>query len=137
MLAIPVGQPTRLPDVELLSLDAPTFGIAGKSVRIPFTLESSLPRDYVATAVLSTSEGEKISKDLRVAAMVKRNGQPIGTTTLAYAGKPSQFTGQVAATRPGAYEVVVYAHDRKSGSHSWSMVSKDPSPRYPPPALTR
>lgn len=56
------------------------------------------------------------ANDLRVAAMVKRNGQPIGTTTLTYAGKPSQFTGKVAATRPGAYEVVVYAHDQKIGN---------------------
>ena len=69
VLAVPVGQPTRLPDVELLSLDAPTFGVAGKSVRIPFTLESSLPRDYVATAVLRTSEGDEVSKDVRIAAM--------------------------------------------------------------------
>ena len=30
-----------------VSLDAPTFGVAGKSVRIPFTIESTLPREYV------------------------------------------------------------------------------------------
>ena len=29
-----------------MSLDAPTFGVAGKAVRIPFTIDSSLPRDY-------------------------------------------------------------------------------------------
>ena len=40
VFAVPVGSSTRLPDVELLSLDAPTFGVAGKSVRIPFTIES-------------------------------------------------------------------------------------------------
>ena len=69
VLAVPVGRPTRLPDIELLSLDAPTFGVAGKSVRIPFTLESSLPRDYVATAVLRTSKGDEVSKDVRIVAM--------------------------------------------------------------------
>ncbi len=52
VFAVPVGSPTRLPDVELLSLDAPTFGVAGKAVRIPFTIESSLPREYVATVTL-------------------------------------------------------------------------------------
>ena len=46
VFTVPVGSPQRLPDVELLSLDAPTFGVAGKSVRIPFTIESSLPREY-------------------------------------------------------------------------------------------
>ncbi len=88
VLAVPVGQPTRLPDVELLSLDAPTFGVAGKSVRIPFTLESSLPRDYVATATLRTSEGDEVTKNVRVAAMGRTHSwlawkpQEIGDVTL-------------------------------------------------------
>jgi hypothetical protein len=69
VFAMPVGRPVRLPDVELLSLDAPTFGVAGKSVRIPFTIDSSLPRDYVATAVLKTSAGDALTKEVRVAAM--------------------------------------------------------------------
>ena len=47
IFAVPVGSRTRLPDVELLSLDLPTFGIAGKSVRVPFTIDSSLPREFV------------------------------------------------------------------------------------------
>ena len=33
VFAVPVGSPSRLPDLELLSLDAPTFGLVGKSVR--------------------------------------------------------------------------------------------------------
>ncbi|MEQ8212247.1 MAG: hypothetical protein RH917_20775 [Lacipirellulaceae bacterium] len=69
VFTIPVGSPTRLPDVELVSLDAPTFGIAGKQVRIPFTIDSSLPRDYVASVKLETSTGEKLTKEVRVAAM--------------------------------------------------------------------
>jgi hypothetical protein len=73
VFAVPVGRRTRLPDVELLSLDAPTFGVAGKSVRIPFTIDSSLPRDYVANVVLRTSDGDEKSKDVRVAAMERTN----------------------------------------------------------------
>jgi hypothetical protein len=69
VFTVPVGSRTRLPDVELLSLDAPTFGIAGKSVRIPFTVESSLPRDYTTTVVLKTSDGEELTREVRVAAM--------------------------------------------------------------------
>jgi hypothetical protein len=68
VFAVPVGSPTRLPDVELLSLDAPTFGVAGKSVRIPFTIDSSLPRDYVTTVTLRSSDGDEMTKDVRVAA---------------------------------------------------------------------
>ena len=62
VFAVPVGSPRRLPDIELLSLDAPTFGIAGKSVRIPFTIESSLPRDYVTTVTLTTSDGDELTQ---------------------------------------------------------------------------
>ena len=43
VFAVPVGSPTRLPDIELLTLDAPTFGVAGKAVRVPFTIESAMP----------------------------------------------------------------------------------------------
>ena len=65
---MPVGSRTRLPDVELLSLDVPTFGVAGKSVRVPFTIDSSLPRDYVTTVTLKTSDGDEVTKEVRIAA---------------------------------------------------------------------
>ena len=73
VFTVPVGNPTRLPDIELISLNAPTFGVAGKSVRIPFTIDSSLPRSHVTTVVLQTSDGEKVSKDIRIAAMGRTN----------------------------------------------------------------
>lgn len=69
VFSVPAGSPTRLPDVELLSLDAPTFGVAGKSVRIPFTIESSLPREYLTTIRLKTSDGDEVTKEVRVAPM--------------------------------------------------------------------
>jgi hypothetical protein len=69
VFTVAAGSPTRLPDLDLLSLDAPTFGVAGKSVRIPFTIDSSLPRDYTTTVTFKTSEGEEISKDVKIAAM--------------------------------------------------------------------
>ncbi len=69
VVAIPVGSPIPLPDIELVSLDAPTFGIAGKRVRVPFTVESSLPRDQVATVELKASSGETLTKEVRIAAM--------------------------------------------------------------------
>lgn len=69
VFAVPVGSPNRLPDLELLSLDAPTFGIAGKSVRIPFAIESSLPRETTMTVSLKTSDGDEVTKEIRIAAM--------------------------------------------------------------------
>ena len=69
VFTIPIGSSSRLPDVELLSLDAPTFGIAGKTVRIPFTIESTLPREQVATVKLTVSGGDEITKEIRIAPM--------------------------------------------------------------------
>jgi len=89
VFAVPVGSPIRMPDVELLSLDAPTFGIAGKSVRIPLTIESSLPREYVTTVTLRTSDGEEVTKDVRVA--------PMGRTTDWVIWKP-KTTGDYTLT---------------------------------------
>ncbi len=69
IFAVPVGSPTRLPDVEVLSVDAPTFGVVGKAVRIPFTIDSSLSREYVTTVTLRTSSGEELSKEVHISPM--------------------------------------------------------------------
>lgn len=82
VFGVPVGSRQRLPDVELLSLDAPTFGIVGKNVRIPFTVDSSLPREYTATVVLKSSDGEEVTKEIRIA--------PQGRTSDSILWKPKQ-----------------------------------------------
>jgi hypothetical protein len=89
VFAVPVGSRSRLPDVELLSLGAPTFGVAGKAVRIPFTIESSLPREYLTTVTLKTSDGDEVTEEVRVAAM--------GRTTGSLLWKPKK-TGDVTLT---------------------------------------
>jgi hypothetical protein len=73
IFAVPVGSPTRLPDLELVSLDLPTFGVAGKSVRIPFAIDSSLPRDFSTTVVLRASDGDVVTRDVRIGAMSRTN----------------------------------------------------------------
>ena len=80
VFAVPVGSSTRLPDLELLSLDAPTFGVNGKSVRVPFTIESSLPRETSAVISLKSTDGDEVTKDLRIA--------PMGRTSDALIWKP-------------------------------------------------
>ena len=69
IFAVPVGSRTRLPDVELLSLDVPTFGVSGKSVRMPFSIDSSLPREFTTTVTLRSSDGDEVSKEVKIAAM--------------------------------------------------------------------
>jgi hypothetical protein len=73
VFAIPLGSTTRLPDVELLSLDAPIFGVRGKSMRVPFTIDSSLPREFVTTVVLKSSDGDVVEREIRIAPMGRTN----------------------------------------------------------------
>jgi hypothetical protein len=67
--AVPAGSPTKLPDLDLTSLDCPTMGVAGKPVRVPFTVVSSLPTERVVVATLATSTGEKLVKEVRIPPM--------------------------------------------------------------------
>jgi hypothetical protein len=86
MKGIPVftltaGSASRLPDVELTSLDLPTFGITGKAVRVPFTIDSALPREYLTSVVLTASDGSRLTKEVRIA--------PMSRTTDSILWKPS------------------------------------------------
>lgn len=67
--AMGVGAESRLPDIELLSLDAPTSGVPNKSIRIPFVIRSAMARDYKTTITLETSDGESLPKEVTVPAM--------------------------------------------------------------------
>jgi len=69
VFAVPIGSPTRLPDVELSSFEVPTFAVAGKPLRAPFTIESSLPRDEVAVLEMKSSEGDIVTKSVTIPAM--------------------------------------------------------------------
>lgn len=89
VFTVPIGSPVRLPDVELLSLGAPTFGVAGKAVRIPFTVESTLPREFITTVTLKTSGGGEVTRDVRIS--------PMGRTSDSLLWNP-QSTGDFTLT---------------------------------------
>ncbi len=69
IFAVSVGSPVRLPDIEIAAFDLPSFGVAGKSVRIPIAVESSLPREYALQAVLRDSQGRETNQEIRIAPM--------------------------------------------------------------------
>jgi uncharacterized membrane protein len=69
VLAVPVGAETKLPDIEIVSFDVPTFGVEGKPLRIPFVIDSSLPRENFLTVQVKTSTGEALTKEVTVPAM--------------------------------------------------------------------
>ncbi|MFO0941735.1 MAG: hypothetical protein U0930_13345, partial [Pirellulales bacterium] len=69
IMSVPLGSSSRLPDLDLVSFDVPTFGVAAKSVRIPLTIESSLPKDHVTQVELKISDGTVIKHQVQVGAM--------------------------------------------------------------------
>jgi hypothetical protein len=90
LFTVPIGSETRLPDLEAISLDAPTFGVAGKSLRIPFTIESALSRDHVAQVTVEFSNGDKETKEVRL--------RPMSRTTESISWTPKE---------PGDYTIKV------------------------------
>lgn len=67
LFPIPVGSQTRLPDIDLLSVAAPTYGIVGENIQIPFTVRSSLDRQVRTIIRLRDDSGRTQSKDIVLA----------------------------------------------------------------------
>ena len=64
LFPIPVGSKVRLPDLDLLSVSAPTYGIVGENVQIPFTIRSSLDRQVRTVVRLRDESGQQRTKDI-------------------------------------------------------------------------
>ncbi|MEZ6042032.1 MAG: hypothetical protein R3C20_16130 [Planctomycetaceae bacterium] len=69
VFAVGIGSEQRLPDVELTGLDAPTFGVIDKNVRVPFRLMNWLPRDLETVVTLTGTDGAEIEKRVRIPGM--------------------------------------------------------------------
>ncbi len=64
LFTIPVGSETRLPDLDLLTVTAPTYGIIGENVQIPFTIRSSLDRQVRTIVRLRDDSGRERTKNI-------------------------------------------------------------------------
>jgi len=64
LFTVPVGSQKRLPDIDLASVNAPTYGIVGEKIQIPFTVRSSLDREIRTTVRLRDEKGREVAKDL-------------------------------------------------------------------------
>lgn len=106
IFTIPVGSTERLPDVEILSFDVPSFGVAGKAVRIPLALSSSLPRDYSTTLTLKIAN-RMLEKG---ADPLKTSDRPAGTNPLIQ---------QTANGQQFTHEVTIPAMGRVSDAITW------------------
>lgn len=67
LFTIPVGSAVRLPDLDLLNVTAPTYGIVGENVQIPFTIRSSLDREVRTMVRLRDEQGRERTKDITLA----------------------------------------------------------------------
>ena len=59
-----MGSKVRLPDLDLLSVTAPTYGIVGENVQIPFTIRSSLNRQVRTIVRLRDESGKERTKEI-------------------------------------------------------------------------
>lgn len=64
LFPIPVGSPVRLPDIDLLAVAAPSYGVVGEKVQIPFTIRSSLDRQVRTIVRLRDETGREMTKDI-------------------------------------------------------------------------
>lgn len=71
VVAVLTGSETRIPDIEITSFDVPTFAVAGKPLRIPFSVTSALPRDETISVTMTASTGEEVTQQFVLPAMGK------------------------------------------------------------------
>ena len=69
VFAVGVGSKVPLPDIELVRMDAPTFGVTNKQLRIPFVVRSTLGQDRDVSVTLSVNNEATVTKVVRVPAM--------------------------------------------------------------------
>lgn len=67
LFPIPVGSMVRLPDLDLHSVSAPTYGVLGENVQIPFVIRSSLDRQVRTIVRIRDETGHERSKDIVIA----------------------------------------------------------------------
>jgi hypothetical protein len=68
LFTIPAGSKVRLPDLDLLAVNAPTYGIVGENMQIPFTIRSSLDREVRTTIRLRDEAGRERTKAITLPA---------------------------------------------------------------------
>jgi hypothetical protein len=63
-----------------------------------------------------TPNGQWDANKLEIAAVLAQGGKNLRTIPLSYAGKPSEFGGDIDVADKGEYEVTVYAYDPADGN---------------------
>ncbi len=74
VFAVGVGSRVPLPDLELARMDAPTFGVVGKPLRIPFRVSSQVGQERELRVELSVDGKMEASQFVSVPAMGQAEG---------------------------------------------------------------
>ena len=69
VFAVGVGSKVPLPDIELVSMDAPTYAVVNKQLRIPFVVRNTLGQDRDVSVTLRVNKKPTATKLIRVPAM--------------------------------------------------------------------
>ena len=69
VFTVGVGSEVPLPDLELASMNAPTYGVTKKQLRIPFVVRNTLGQDRDVTLTLIIDEESTVTKTITVPAM--------------------------------------------------------------------
>ena len=68
LYTVTVGSDRALPDLVLQEVTAPSYGLLGEQISLPFKIQSSLPREVKTTISLSSASGVEARKDLTLPA---------------------------------------------------------------------
>ena len=69
LFIISAGSPYPLPDLALQDVKAPTYGIIGETVQIPFTIKSTLGKETRATlTMISRDTGKTVTRTVTIPA---------------------------------------------------------------------
>ena len=64
IFTVGLGSETPLPDIEVSSLDPPTFSVLGKSLQVPFSVRSTLAREVRTRATLRIGRELELTQDI-------------------------------------------------------------------------
>jgi hypothetical protein len=65
---VAVGSQTPLPDLALQPVAAPSYGLLGEQISIPFKIQSYLPHDVKTTVTLTSPRGNEAQKEINIPA---------------------------------------------------------------------
>lgn len=109
---VTLGGEEPLPDIEVVSLEPPTFSVVGKAVQIPFTLRSTLAVDYQVEVELTLATGAVLKREVverrKARCVTCSSGRPkrsrhrngiVGATTSGRAVAREQSRGRVRVNK--------------------------------------